>query len=62
MAYFSIWRPHGNRVYKTRFITLINIEKNLEHIREEPREEEEEEEEEEENKNKERRTQNIRET
>ena len=37
MAYFSMWQPHGNRVSKTRFITLINIEKNPEHIREEPR-------------------------
>ena len=37
VAYFSTWRPHGNRVSKTRFITLINIEKNPEHIKEEPR-------------------------
>ena len=35
MAYFSTWRPHGNRVSKTRFITLINV-------REEPRERERE--------------------
>ena len=38
MAYFSIWRPHGNRVLETRFTTFIylkleprtskNIEKN----------------------------------
>ena len=35
-----MWRPHGNRVSKTRFTTLINIEKNPEHIREEPKEEE----------------------
>ena len=25
MAYFSMWQPHGNRVSKTRFITLINL-------------------------------------
>ena len=35
VAYFSTWRPHGNRVSKTRFITLINV-------REEPRERERE--------------------
>ena len=35
-----MWRPHENRVSKTRFTTLINIEKNPEHIREEPKEEE----------------------
>ena len=35
-----MWRPHGNRVSKTRFTTLINIEKNPENIREEPKEEE----------------------
>ena len=38
VAYFFTWRSRGYRVSKTRFITLINIEKNLEHIREEPRE------------------------
>ena len=37
VAYFSMWRPHGNRVSKTRFITLINIEKNPEEEEEEKR-------------------------
>ena len=31
VIYFSTWQPHGNRVSKTRSLTLINI-------REEPRE------------------------
>ena len=49
MAYFSMWRLHGNRVSKTRFITLIvynpyNAVKNPEqNIREEPREKKEKE-------------------
>ena len=36
VAYLSTWRPHGNWVSKTWFTTLINIEKNPEHIRENP--------------------------
>ena len=37
MAYFSTWRLHGNRVSKTRFISLINknkLERNHQNIRE----------------------------
>ena len=34
VAYFSTWRPHENRVSKTRFPTLINIEEPSTHIRE----------------------------
>ena len=43
VAYFSPWRPHGNRVSKTRFITLINIREEpriSENTRKEPRERE----------------------
>ena len=36
VTYFFTWWPHGNRVSKTRFTTLINIEKNPKHIRENP--------------------------
>ena len=40
VAYFSTWRLHGNRVFKTRFISFINkikSERNHQNIREEPR-------------------------
>ena len=40
MAYFFTWRLHGNRVSKTRFISLINkikSERNHQNIKEEPR-------------------------
>ena len=39
VAYFSTWRPHENRVSKTRFPTLINIEEPSTHIRENPEKE-----------------------
>ena len=45
VAYFSPWRPHGNRVSKTRIITLINIREEpriSENTRKEPRERERE--------------------
>ena len=41
MAYFSTWRLHGNRVFKTQFISLINknkSERNHQNIKEEPKE------------------------
>ena len=36
MAYFSTWQLHGNRVSKTRFITLINKMKSDQNIRGQP--------------------------
>ena len=39
VAYFFTWRPHKNRVSKTRFPTLINIEEPSTHIRENPEKE-----------------------
>ena len=42
MAYIFKWRLHGNRVSKTRFISLINMnksERNHQNNREEPRRE-----------------------
>ena len=36
VAYFSTWQLHGNRVSKTRFITLINKMKSDQNIRGQP--------------------------